>query len=254
MNKKLIRNIIVLTLAAVVLVTTTVFTTMAYLLSTAKVSNVFTVGNVAIEMFETAVGPDGKQPVGYNPNAKKTADTNSYHILPGETYWKDPTVYIKAGSADTLLFVKARNQIANIETTEAGKTMKDQMEENGWRRVAQTSIGDWIYVYAGENFDYNNSDNFAQIIIPKATEDTPIDLFQTFTIDKACNEEAYKLAQGAAVTITAYAIQGGTFHDDNNNVSKQNVVDAWNAIVDKVAYEAGNKISSSDIYVPQQSN
>ncbi len=241
MNKKLIRNIIVLTLAAVVLVTTTVFTTMAYLLSTAKVSNVFTVGNVAIEMFETAVGPDGQKPANYDPSAKKTADTNSYHILPGETYWKDPTVYIKAGSADTLLFVKARNQIANIETTEAGKTMKDQMEANGWRRVAQTSIGDWIYVYAGGALTDGVDATFGSII-PASDEEQKKDLFQTFTIDKACNEEAYKLAQGAAVTITAYAIQGGTFHDDNNNVSKQNVVDAWNAIVSKVAYEAGNEI------------
>lgn len=246
MNKKLVRNIIVLTLAAVVLVTTTVYTTVAYLLATAKVSNVFTVGNVNIEMFETAVGPDGQKPDNYDPDAKKTADTNSYHILPGETYWKDPTVYLKAGSADTLLFVKARNQISNIETTEEGKTMKDQMEANGWRRVAQTSIGDWIYVYAGVALSDGNDDTYAYII-PAVTEDKPIDLFQTFTIDKQCNEEAYKLAQGAAVTITAYAIQGGTFHDDDNNVSKQNVVDAWNAIVSKVAYETGNEIELGEV-------
>ena len=242
MNKKLIRNIIVLTLAAVVLVTTTVFTTVAYLLSTAKVSNVFTVGNVSIEMYESPVTSDGEYVDGFNPlTDRKNADTNSYHILPGETYIKDPTVYIKAGSADTLLFVKARNQISNIETTEAGKTMKDQMEANGWRRVAQTSIGDWIYVYAGAALTDGVDATFGTII-PASNEEQKKDLFQTFTIDKACNEESYKLAQGAAVTITAYAIQGGTFHDDNNNVSKQNVVDAWNAIVSKVAYEAGNEI------------
>ncbi len=86
MNKKLIRNIIVLTLAAVVLVTTTVFTTVAYLLSTAKVSNVFTVGNVSIEMYESPVTSDGEYVDGFNPlTDRKNADTNSYHILLGET-------------------------------------------------------------------------------------------------------------------------------------------------------------------------
>jgi hypothetical protein len=250
MSKKLIRNILVLSLAAVILVTATVFTTIAYLISTAKVSNVFTVGEVAIEMYESVLTSDGKAPLNDDPNAKKTADSNSYSILPGETYWKDPTVYIKGGSKDTILFVKARNQISNIEipadNTQGLKTMRQQMEENGWRRVAKTSIGDYIYVYAGSGVITDGNDNTFGSVIPTSNDTTSIDLFQTFTIDPNCNTDAYKLAQGAAVTITAYAIQGSSFCEDNV-VTKQNVVDAWNAIVGKVDYETGNTITLNDI-------
>ncbi len=248
MSKKLIRNILVLSLAAVILVTATVFTTIAYLISTAKVSNVFTVGEVAIEMYESVLTPDGKAPL--NPGTKKTADSNSYSILPGETYCKDPTVYIKGGSKDTILFVKARNQISNIEipaNNDKGlKTMRQQMEENGWRRVAKTSIGDYIYVYAGEDVISDGNNNTFGTVIPTSNDTTSIDLFHSFTIDPNCNTDAYKLAQGAAVTITAYAIQGSSFCE-GNAVTKQNVVDAWNAIVGKVDYEIGNEIDLNDI-------
>jgi len=244
MNKKLIKNTIILTLAAITLVTATVLTTVAYLVSTAKVSNVFTVGDVTIEMYESHVDANGHK-IPLAPGAKKSADTNSYAIVPGGTYDKDPTIYIKPDSAETILFVKTRNQISNIEIPENNdlgkKTMRQQMEENGWIRVAQTSIGDWIYVYAGDPSDNNETTAYAEVI-GKSSEVITIDLFETFTIDPNCNTEEYKLAQGAAVTLTAYAIQADGFSTLENQVSKTDVIKAWNAIVGKVSYEAGNEI------------
>lgn len=251
-NKKTIRNAIVLTLAAVVLVTATVFTTLAYLVSTAKVSNVFTVGDVTIEMYETKVSSDGKFPdgyvannntPGYEPNSKKKADTNTYAIVPGGNYFKDPTIYVNPNSAETILFVKARNQIGEIETKDAPKTMKEQMIDNGWRRVAQMSNGDWLYVFVGDGSN-------AAAIIPKSPKVQAFDLFTEFSIDPSCNLEQYKLAQGAAVTLTAYAIQADGFNT-NGVVSKGDVVEAWNAIVSKVSYEAGNDISE---YIEETTN
>lgn len=257
-KKKTVRNAIVLTLAAALLVTATVFTTLAYLVSTAKVSNVFTVGDVTIEMFETKVEADGHisgghtsetHTPGYKPTSKKTADTNTYPIVPGGTYCKDPTIYINANSAETILFVKTRNQIANIETTDASQTMKQQMINNGWQRVAKMSNGDWIYVFVGTGSTAGTENN-AAFIIPKKDYVQAFDLFNQFTIDKECNLEQYKLAQGAAVTLTAYAIQADGFTTvdpatQQKCVTKANVIAAWNAIVDKVSYEdSANKIES----------
>ena len=62
MKKKLLTAMI-LTLAAVALVVATVFTTIAYLTASSAVSNTFTVGNVAITMFETKVDENGVQMV-----------------------------------------------------------------------------------------------------------------------------------------------------------------------------------------------
>ena len=249
--KKTIRNAIILTLAAVVLVVATVFTTMAYLVSTAKVSNVFTVGDVTIEMYESPVNENGKI---VNPVAvgeKKTADTNTYAIKPGGTYDKDPTIYVNPGSTECYLFVKARNQIANIEipatNTLGKKTMRAQMEENGWKRIGKTAIGDWIYVYTGDATADNDTDAFAQLIKSMDTVQS-FDLFNNFTIDPNCNNDKYKLAQGAAVTITAYAIQTEGFIGANDEVSKENVIKAWNAIVDKVDYEDDNsKLTGNEV-------
>jgi hypothetical protein len=259
-KKKTVRNAIVLTLAAALLVTATVFTTLAYLFSTAEVSNVFTVGDVTIEMFESKVGPDGHisgghtsetHTPGYEPTDKKTANANTYPIVPGGTYCKDPTVYINANSAETILFVKTRNQIANIETTDASQTMKQQMINNGWQRVAKMSNGDWIYVFIGTGLTAGTENN-AAFIIPKKDYVQAFDLFNQFTIDKDCNLEQYKLAKEAAVTLTAYAIQADGFTTTTTvegetveYVSKDNVIAAWNAIVDKVSYKDGaNEIES----------
>ena len=117
-NKKNIRNAILLTIAAIVLVVATVLTTLAYLISAASVSNTFTVGSVEIEMWETPVGSNGKK---LTQNGKpdgepvaKTSDGNSYHLLPGEEYDKDPTVYVKPGSSETLLYVLIQNNIFNL--------------------------------------------------------------------------------------------------------------------------------------------
>lgn len=266
-KKKTVRNAIVLTLAAALLVTATVFTTLAYLVSTAKVSNVFTVGDVTIEMYETKVDTTGHIPggqtstthtPGYKPTEKKTSDTNTYPIVPGGTYDKDPTLYVNPNSAKTILFVKTRNQISNIETTDATSTMKNQMKNNGWQRVAKMANGDWIYVFVGNaTIAYPDA---AAYVVPTSNDVQAFDLFNTFSIDKNCNLELYKLAQGAAVTLTAYAIQAdgftttATVNDGENTrtveyVSKDNVIAAWNAIVSKVSYESGNGISG---YTPDE--
>lgn len=78
---------------ALLLVAASVFGTMAYLTSTDTVTNTFTVGKVAIKLDEAKVDADGK-PVTPAERVKE----NSYKLLPGHTYTKDPTVTVEAGS------------------------------------------------------------------------------------------------------------------------------------------------------------
>ena len=79
---------LLLTLCAVLLVAASVLGTMAYLTSTDTVTNTFTVGKVEIKLDETDVT---------NPNGPRVT-ANSYKLMPGTTYTKDPTVTVKAGS------------------------------------------------------------------------------------------------------------------------------------------------------------
>lgn len=87
---------LLLTLCAVLLIAASVLGTMAYLTSTDTVTNTFTVGKVEITLDETDVT---------NPNGPRVK-ANSYKLMPGTTYTKDPTVTVLKGSEDSYVRMK----------------------------------------------------------------------------------------------------------------------------------------------------
>ena len=103
---------LLLSLCAVLLVAATIFGTMAYLTASDEVNNTFTVGNVKIKLDEAKVGTDGTPVEGAD-----RVKANEYHLLPGHTYTKDPTVTVLEGSEAAYIrlkvtFNKASNLIA----------------------------------------------------------------------------------------------------------------------------------------------
>ncbi|MFR6087431.1 MAG: SipW-dependent-type signal peptide-containing protein [Oscillospiraceae bacterium] len=74
---------------ALLLVAAGVFGTLAYLTGTDTVNNTFTVGNVKITLDEAKVTTDGTPVEGAD-----RVKANEYHLLPGHTYTKDPTVTV----------------------------------------------------------------------------------------------------------------------------------------------------------------
>ena len=101
---------LLLTICAVLLVAASVMGTMAYLTSTDKVQNTFTVGKVAIKLDEAKVGTDGT-PVEGADRVKE----NGYKLLPGHTYIKDPTVTVLKDSVESYVRMKVTfNNAAEI--------------------------------------------------------------------------------------------------------------------------------------------
>lgn len=92
---------LLLTLCAVLLVAASVLGTMAYLTSTDTVTNTFTVGKVEIKLDEAKVTADGIPVEGAD---RVTA--NSYKLMPGTTYTKDPTVTVLNGSEASYVRMK----------------------------------------------------------------------------------------------------------------------------------------------------
>ena len=104
------KKIVALLLAAVMLVCTTVAATVAYLTAnTDVVTNTFTVGSVAIDLDETDVTVYGVKETDTKVKA------NTYKLIPGHLYIKDPTVHVKKGSEECWLFIKVSNGIASAE-------------------------------------------------------------------------------------------------------------------------------------------
>lgn len=218
MKKKLfIAGILMMT--AIALVAATVFVTVAYLTSSAAVTNTFTVGNVGIKMYESAVKVDGVYPNDVYPDDPtihgdmKDATGNNYHLLPGKTYTKDPTIYVDASSDKSILFVKIRNTIREIEygnfkhadgtssvADSAKPTIREQMEERGWVWFKETPTGT-VYVYGTKTTTEGNEVTTATPVIGGQS----IDVFKSFSIDE--HAENLAVYGGAKVNITAFAIQ-----------------------------------------------
>ena len=181
MKTRKLRKFLMLLASALLLVSVTVGATVAYLTAqTEVVTNTFTVGNVALTLNESKVDLYGVK--------DETADpvmANTYKLIPGHTYTKDPTVHITAGSENGWLFVKVDNGIAGIEDA---TTIAAQMTAIGWNAVAGET---GVYAYKE---------------IVKACDNVKV--FESFKIKGDANVAAYN---GETITVQAYMVQADTF-------------------------------------------
>ncbi|MBR4039933.1 MAG: hypothetical protein IKJ11_07530 [Clostridia bacterium] len=118
---------VIMLLCALMVISSAAFGTVAYLTDRAGLTNRFTVGNVDIAVDETMVDKDGN-PVSnpdYDPDDPDEADRpnlrtesmNEYPLVPGGEYTKDPTMTIRAGSAES--YVRMMVTISNASQIEA---------------------------------------------------------------------------------------------------------------------------------------
>lgn len=179
---------LLLALCAVLLVAASVMGTMAYLTSTDSVENTFTVGKVAITLDEAAVSTDG---VELKDLARR--NSNTYHLLPGHEYMKDPTVHVSTDSEECYLFVKVTNPLTPIEDA---MTVADQMKAKGWLPVADV---DNVYVYVGTSAGAN-----APLAVAGGTDVT---VFETVKVRGDVDNATLARYKDGTITVVAYAIQ-----------------------------------------------
>ena len=112
---------LLLTLCAVLLIAASVLGTMAYLTSSAEVKNTFTVGKVEIKLDEAKVDELG------NVVSDNRVTANSYKLMPGNTYTKDPTVTVLKGSEDSYVRMKVtfNNAAALMEMLPNANNLED---------------------------------------------------------------------------------------------------------------------------------
>lgn len=210
-NSKL-RRVLMLLACAVLLVSLSVGATLAYLTSTTEVvENSFTVGKVKIILDEACV--DSRTGEMITPDERTTQ--NTYHLMPGHNYWKDPTVHVDVDSEDCYVFVKVENGIAAIEApdSEFTKTIASQMTANGW--VALPGVND-VYYYtkygnawtqnAGENLVVFTNFTVNPQVVNGLEEGEVRDPAKLYLADYTTEEN------DVMVTVIAYAIQADGFN------------------------------------------
>ena len=177
------KKVLALVLCAALLVAGSVAATLAYLTSkTEVVTNTFSVGNVEITLDEAPVDENGKAVSG------NRVTENSYKLIPGHEYDKDPTVHVAAGSEESWLFVKVVDEIAAIQDA---TTVADQMAAEGWTLVSgQTNV----YAYK-----------------TTVVGDEDVLVFDGFKIKSDVKNDELATYAGKTITVQAYAVQKDGF-------------------------------------------
>lgn len=212
---KTAKKAMLMTLCAIILVVATVFGTMAYLTSTDKVNNTFTVGNVKITLDEAKVDTNGS-PVEGAARVKE----NSYKLLPGHTYTKDPTIHVDAASEDC--FIRAKVTLTNakewiaIATKYADNKVENIIkgtDDNIWW-VSQPAVDEtantvtYTFVYKNES----HTDELGKRIWT-STDSKDLVLFNKIAIPGGLTNDELKSVGASKITVVAEAIQADGFDD-----------------------------------------
>lgn len=233
---------LLIALCAVLLVAATALTTIAWLTSTTDtVVNTFTFSdsdNIKIELDELKVDEYGKELVKvlddgtYKEITKEQADklglkrtpcervfANTYKLIPGHTYIKDPTIHVKANSIDCYLFVTVDNAIADIEDGTTSTTIAAQMAALGWVKVTGYTN---VYAYYGVAAEGQPAPTELKLIARNETADQDIVVFESFTIKGEPTAKELEKYDEKTVVVKAYAVQAEGFEG-------KTAVDVWEA-------------------------
>lgn len=220
---------LLLTLCAVLLVAASVLGTMAYLTSTDTVTNTFTVGKVEIKLDETDVT---------NPTGPRV-QANSYKLMPGTTYTKDPTVTVLKGSEDSYVRMKVTfNNATKIialctdpEWAEDGPTgtekayplmyMVNFVEANAakWDGIIPDNMFEIEKMLADAKYfaDDKTADTLTYIFYYKDPVKAPNGdvvlpvLFDSIKVPNWATGEQLNALNNFKITVVAEAIQAGSF-------------------------------------------
>ncbi len=193
---KTARKALLLSICALTLVAASVLGTLAYLTSTTKeVVNSFSIGKVAITLDEIKVDEYGVPLTG---DDKGRDLDNTYTLIPGHKYTKDPTVHFASKSEESYLFVKVENGIVDIEAKgEGSNTIAAQIKANGWEQLKDKDGQDVANVFCKK--------------VAENTTDAAVDyiVFSEFIVaDDAALTETHN---NAKINVIAYAVQADGF-------------------------------------------
>lgn len=194
---------------ALLLVAASVFGTMAYLTSTDTVTNTFTVGKVNIKLDEAKVNADGT-PVEGADRVKE----NSYKLLPGHTYTKDPTVTVEAGSEASYVRQMVTVTFDKVLTDAQLATQLDGIftgYDANWVRndkKVETKTKDGAK-YTVITYEYRYKDKVAA-----TTTDTKLPaLFTEIKVPETWTNDDLAALGNIEINIVAHAIQADGFTD-----------------------------------------
>lgn len=193
-------NALLLSLCAVALVVVSVLGTMAYLTSEDAVVNTFTVGSVEITLDEAKANEDGSLVVGAD-----RVQANTYKLVPGYVYNKDPMVTVLEGSE--LSYIKMTVTV----------TKSEELNEIGLD-ITSTFVGydstNWIYKGKTDDETANTStyEYWYKEAVAAPDADVALDaLFDQIKVPGSLTEAQLDEIEDMQIIVNAYAVQAAGF-------------------------------------------
>ena len=204
----------VVALCAVVLVAAGVLGTVAYLTDTTSVVNTFTVGNVNIRLDETKVDVNG-EPVGdMNSDGEddRTESGNEYHLVPGMSYTKDPTLTVLKGSEESYVRIVVTVSCYSKLTAIFGDPFLPQYFVEGWDSAVWETTG--VIDTDTENDTASYEFRYYKTVEPAANSDLVLEaLFTDMKVSDDLTGEQLATIADLEITIHGHAIQAAGFAD-----------------------------------------
>lgn len=197
---------IAIVLCALLIAAVTIVGTVAYLTDEAEVVNTFTVGNVHLRLDEAEIDANGE------PTGNRTEAGNEYHLVPGKTYPKDPTVTVVKGSEESyvriLVTVNCYEELVAI----FGEPFLPQYFVSGWDETV------WLTTRVIKKDENANTATYEfryfETVKAEKDKDLTLDaLFDTITVPSDMTGEQLATISGLSITIEAHAIQATGFAD-----------------------------------------
>ena len=198
------RKLWVAVMATVLLVMVSVLGTLAYLTDSSEVVNTFTMGKVQIQLDEAVVDANGA------PTDERTEEGNTYHLLPGGRYVKDPTITVKKGSEEA--YVRMLVTFNSYKELKAifGDAFTPASLTDGWDGA------EWLSCGKTEDLTVNTVTfefRYFETVKP-SEEDLPLDaLFDAIIVPQTMTGEQLQTLAGLEIVIEAHAIQAIGFDD-----------------------------------------
>lgn len=202
MKKK--KKVVLTLLCAALLVFASVMGTMAYLTSTDTATNTFTVGNVSIKLDEAKANTDGTLVTGDEAGRVKA---NTYKLLPGHTYNKDPMVTVLKGSESS--YIKL-----NVVVTKSAEL--DAIGVDLLTTFKGYDSANWIYKGNTEDKTANTRtyEFWYKETVAAPDADVALDaLFDQIVVPGTITNAQLATIEGMTITVTAHAIQADGFAD-----------------------------------------
>lgn len=232
---KTTKKALLFTFCAVLLVVASVLGTMAYLTSSETVTNTFTVGKVGLILDETDY--DESKTNETTPGRDKE---NTYHLLPGHEYTKDPTVTVLKDSEKsyvrmiaTITYNESADSVfGTVNSPESIANWLD-IKTNDWKITGepQTTKEDGKITRSYE-FRYKN-------VLDKVTDENGLSLsplFTKITVPGEITNDQLKELADLKIDVEAHAIQADGFQSKDGKTAEQV---AWEAFDQQVNNSQG---------------